>query len=420
MTTQDVPQTAAELGLMRGFPPPTAAIVTHEQQLYAPANRWSFQHIAALNRTADVWRGAGPVAALDEDLRDLDQFTYQNRAGARFTFGEMIERSYTDGIVVLHHGKIIYERYLNGMQPHTRHAWASCSKSMTGTLAALLAHEGLFDPDALVASYLPELKGSGFDGATIRQVMDMTTAVRFREGADDPVSENRAYSVALGWRARPAGYTGPATTYEVLPTMEQDGPHGVRFAYMTPNTDVLAWLIKRLLNQTLAEIMQERIWSRLGVERDACWVVDAAAAETAGSGLVTTLRDMARFGQLLLQHGHVNGQQIVPAAVVEEIERGGNQAAFARGPAAGPTNQGYSYRHQWWITHNAHRAYMALGYGGQILYIDPTARLVVAKFSSYPTPTPAGNEFWSALGALPALASMLAREAPISAGHQAL
>jgi CubicO group peptidase (beta-lactamase class C family) len=181
----------------------------------------------------------------------------------------------------------------------------------------------------------------------------------------------------------------------------------VKFTYLTPNTDVLAWLIKRRLGQSLAEIMRERLWSRLGAERDAFWIVGPAAVETAGSGLLTTLRDKARFGQMLLQNGRFNNQQIIPAAMVAGIQRGGDPAAFARGPAAGPTNQGWSYRDQWWVTHNEHGAYLSLGYGGQMLYIDPAVEMVIAKFNSYPTPTQAGNEFYSMFAAFPALAREL-------------
>jgi CubicO group peptidase (beta-lactamase class C family) len=408
MSDQQKSQAANELGLMRGFPPSADQIVTHENQLYSPYNRWSFQNELKLNRTADVWRGNGPVAQLDYAQFDIEQITYQNRAGTQFTFTDMVENSYTDGILVLHKGKIIYEKYLNGMQAHTLHAWASGSKSMTGTLAALLAHEGLFDPNANVSTYLPELKESGFADATVRQVMDMTTAVRFSDDNLDPVSEDLNYGIALGWREKPAGYSGPESVYEFLPTMKKAGEHGLRFAYLTPNTDVLAWLMKRLLNQSLAEIMQERIWSKLGVERDAFWIVDPATAETAGSGLLSTLRDQARFGQMLLQQGQFNGQQILPSIVVEDIEKGGDRDAFADGPGASPMNQGYSYHHQWWMTHNPHGAYQALGYGGQMLYVDPVAQLVIDKFSSYPTPTPAGNEFYSMMAAFPALGKALA------------
>lgn len=408
MSDAQRPQTAQDLELMVGFPPRPAGLVTHQNQLYGPYNRWSFQHELQLNHTADVWRGDEPVARLEYAPFDIDRVTYRNRAGTQFTFRDMVDMSYTDGIVVLHQGKIIYEAYLNGMQPHSLHAWASGSKSMTGTLAAALAHEGGLDVDAVVADYLPELGKSGFGDATVRQVMDMTTAVWFSDGDVDPVSENLTYSMALGWKAKPADYIGPDSVYEFLPTMNKVGEHGTRFAYLTPNTDVLAWIMKRALNRSLADIMHERIWSRLGVERDAFWIVGPSAAETAGSGLLTTLRDKARFGQMLLQQGRFNGQQIVPAFAVKDIEQGGDRDAFARGPAASPMNQGSSYHHQWWMTHNEHGAYYALGYGGQMLYIDPSVQLVIAKFSSYPTPTPAGNEFYSMMAAFPALANVLA------------
>jgi CubicO group peptidase (beta-lactamase class C family) len=408
MTTPERPASAAELGLMRGFPPAGDALVSHANQLYGPYNRWSFQHELQLNRTADIWRGAGPVAQLERAPRDLSAVTYRNYAGDTFSFDQMVELSYTDGIIVLHQGRVIYERYLNGMQPHTLHAWASGSKSMTGTVAALLAHEGLIDLAAPVAEYLPELRDSGFGDASVGQVMDMTTALAFHDDKPAAIAENWWYGVALGWVERPADYAGPESVYDILPLLGKAGQHGERFSYLTPNTDALAWIIRRVTGRSLAEVVQERVWGRLGAERDAFWIVDSATAETAGSGLITTLPDMARFGQLLLQKGHWNGQQILPAAVVEEIERGGDPAAFARSAAASPANQGSSYHHQWWLTHNAHGAYQAIGYGGQILYIAPGAELVVAKLSSYPTPTPAGNEFYSAFAALPALATALA------------
>jgi len=396
--------TAAEMGLMSGFPPEKR--VTHENQLFSPYIRWSFQNSLKLNSAAEVWRGNQPVAGLEYALRDLQEVTYQNWAGDCFTFEDMIEMSYTDGIVVLHRGKIIYERYLNGMQPQTFHAWASGSKSMTGTIAAMLAHEGLVVLDEVVAKYLPELEHSGFGDATVRQVMDMTTAVTYADERTDPVTENWQYGVAMGWRAKPADYTGPETCYDFLPTLKKVGEHGDRFTYQTANTDVLAWLIKRLLNQCLAEVMQARIWSKLGVERDAFWIVAPAAVETAGSGLITTLRDMARFGQMVLQKGYFNGQQIIAASVVEEIERGGDPEVFARGSAGSSMNSGYSYHHQWWMLPHV-EAYQALGYGGQHLYIHPSAQLVIAKFSSYPSPTPDGREFYSAIAAFPALAQHL-------------
>lgn len=399
-------QSARELGLMAGFPPVPATRVTTANQFTSPFNRWSFQNEQKLNPAADVWRGEGPVAPFTTNLQALEGLPCPNRAGISLTFGEMVEQSYTDGLIVLHQGKIIYERYLNDMQPHTRHAWASCSKSMTGTLAAMLMHEGLIDPAALVTDYLPELAHSGFAGATVRQVADMTTALKFSDDYGNAEADTWRYSVAMGLLPKPADYTGPETIYDYLTTVQKEGAHGERFAYVTPNTDVLAWLIKRVLNQPLADVLHARIWSKLGAERDALWLVDQTTAESAGSGLVTTLRDMARFGQMMLQQGHFNGQQIVPAAVVAGIEQGGDVDAFARGPAASPMNPGASYRDQWW--HHPSGAYYALGYAGQILYIVPAQQLVVAKFSSYPSPAAAGAEFYLAFAGIAALTQMLA------------
>jgi CubicO group peptidase (beta-lactamase class C family) len=407
MATFEKPKTAQELGLMQGFPPAIGKLVTHANQLLGPYNRWSFQNELALNLTVDVWRGPALITTLESQPMDLSRVTYKNRAGTQFSFEDMLEMSYTDGILVLQHGKVIYERYLNGMQPHSLHCWASGSKSVTGTLAAALAYAGLFDLDEPVSAYLPELKDSAFGDASLRQVMDMTAAVGFAQEQPDQVTENYDYGIAMGWLEKPAGYSGPANAYELLPTMQKTGAHGFKFTYLTPNTDVLAWLMKRRLNQSLAQIMQERLWYKLGAERDAFWIVGPAGVETAGSGLLTSLGDAARFGQMMLQKGRFNGQQIIPAGVVEDIEGGGDPTAFGRGPAAGPTNQGWSYHHQWWITHNSHGAYLSLGYGGQMLYIDPAVEMVIAKFSSYPTPTPAGNEFYSMFAAFPALANAL-------------
>lgn len=400
-------QSSHEMGLMQGFPPPSDKGITHENQLFGPYNRWSFQNELKLNHTAEVWTGGKPAAHFETNLMDLSEVTYRNMAGEVFTFEDMVNMSYTDGIMVLHKGKIIYERYLNGMQPHTLHAWASGSKSVTGTLAAILALEGLFDPQKLVSYYLSELAKSGFADATLQQVMDMTTAVDFPDHQPDPAAENWQYGVAAGWCKRPENYSGAENIYEMLPLMKKSGQHGQRFAYLTPNTDVLAWLIKRLTGKTLSDLMHERLWSKLGVSRDAYWIVDSSTAETAGSGLITTLPDMARFGQMLLQKGYFNDQQIILPSVVADFGKGADPEVFARGPAAGPGNRGYSYHNQWWVTHNASGAYMAMGYGGQILYIAPNADIVIAKFSSYPTPTLAGNEFYSAFAAFPALTKMI-------------
>jgi len=152
------------------------------------------------------------------------------------------------------------------------------------------------------------------------------------------------------------------------------------------NTDVLGWLISRVTLKPLTEMLSVRIWSRIGMEQDAFMSVDSIVTPFAGGGLNAGLRDMARFGQMFLDEGQFNGEQMIPLSAIRSTREGGNKDAFA---AAGyETLTGWSYRSMWWLTHNEHGAFMGRGVHGQSLYIDPTAHMVIARFASNPL---AGN-----------------------------
>ena len=141
-------------------------------------------------------------------------------------------------------------------------------------------------------------------------------------------------------------------------------------------------MLRRVTGRTLSELLREHLWSRLGVEQDAYFTVDSTGVEFAGGGLNLTLRDMARFGEMMRLDGRFNGRQIVPSAVIANIRAGGNRDHFAlAGYALLP---GWSYRAMWWISHNAHDAYTARGIHGQAIYIDPAAEMVIARFASHP------------------------------------
>lgn len=168
------------------------------------------------------------------------------------------------------------------------------------------------------------------------------------------------------------------------------GRHGEAFGYKTVNTDVLGWVIARVTGRNVAELLSERIWSRLGAEQDAYMTVDSIGTPFAGGGLNTGLRDLARFGEMLRNDGRFNGQQIVPKAVVDDIRRGGDKKSFAQ---AGYTLlPGWSYRNMWWITHNEDGAYTARGVHGQRVYIDPKAEMVIMRYASHPVAGNAAND----------------------------
>jgi len=398
------------MGWMVGSPPPADRVLRFDDGSYFrfPALRWSVAHFRQLMPTVNVSRGLGAPAALPRALRrDIDALQFLPLGSDQpMTWEQSLAANYTDGMVVLHRGRVVYERYFGALQPQGQHAAMSVTKSFVGTLAAMLVAEGRLDPERRVADYVPELAASAFGSATVRQVMDMTTGIRFSEDYADPKAEVWAHAAAGNPLPKPADYTGPRSYYEFLQTVQPQGTHGAAFGYRTANTDALGWVLARVSGQSVAELLSDRIWSRLGSEQDAYMTVDATGTPFAGGGLNLGLRDMARFGEMLRNGGVFQGRRILPAAAVADIRSGGNPADFAQ--AGYSQLPGWSYRNMWWVTHNAHGAFAARGVHGQTLYIDPKAEMVIARFASHPVAGNAANDATS-LPAYHALALHLMR-----------
>jgi hypothetical protein len=314
---------------------------------------------------------------------DIDAVPFQPiGATVPMTWEQSLLDNYTDGILVLHGGRIVYGRYFGALTSAGQHIAFSVTKSFVATIAATLIAECVLDERATVAGYVPELKDSGFADATIRELLDMTTGIGYTENYPDELSPFWNFCRANDFLPRPAGYTGPQSSYEYLQTLGKGYPHGERFVYKTVNTDALAWVMSRVTGQSISELLRERIWSRLGVEQDAYFTIDPSGTEFAGAGLILCLRDLARFGEMMRLRGRCNGQQIVPAAVIDDIRRGGSQEQFAL--ADYKTLPGWSYRNMWWVSHKSHGAFTARGIHGQGIYIDPKAEMVIARFASHP------------------------------------
>lgn len=398
------------LGWMQGYPPPPDKRIEQPDSNFFsfPKMRWTVCHIRELMPTTRVSRGIGApvptVAALDPAI---DRVTFTPLGGgATMTWEAALAANYTDGVIVLHEGRLVYERYLGCLDRTGQHAAMSMTKSLTGLLAEILVAEGRLDEHALVPSLLPELKDSAFGTATVRQVMDMTTGLEFSEDYADPKADIWAYSAAASPLPKPAGYTGPNGYYEYLRTVRPRGRHGEAFGYKTVNSDVLGWLIARASGASVAHLLSDRIWSRIGAEQDAYFTVDGLGTPFAGGGLSAGLRDLARIGQLMLDEGAWDGKPLFPARAVQSIRAGGDRAAFAK--AGYDTIPGGSYRGMWWVFHNAHGAFAARGVHGQTIYVDPTARMVIVRVASHPLAKNAANDPTS-LPAYQAVADYLMR-----------
>ncbi len=376
------PKTAAEHGLMQGFPPALDKRVTLENWQDPPYNRWGFQHVRELIPTARVSRGRGEVRPFERNPQHLDDISFAGADGETMTIARMLENTYTDGIIVLHKGRIVTEQYFNGMQPDTSHLWMSCTKSLTSAVFGIMVDRGLVDVAAKVSNYLPEIAGSTYADATVQQLLDMEIGVHFSEDYEDPNSDIWTTDYIAGWRSN-SGAEMPESMYEFLPTLKKEGEHGEVFHYVSSNTDVLGWILERVTKTGLSELISQEIWTKLGVEQDGYITVDKGRFAIASGGFNGTLRDMARFGQMILQNGLFNGEQIVPAAWIKDVLTNGNREAFARSEYAG-VFPNPSYRNQFWVAAPGHPVIQALGIHGQSIYINPEAQLVVTKFSTQP------------------------------------
>ena len=393
------PLSAAEsdpikMGWMQGFPPPPDKVLKASDGSFFqfPGMRYGVAHMREFLPTTNVSRGLNEPSPLPYELDPKIGALTFTPTGAKkpMTWQDSLAENYTDGILILHRGTVVYERYFGALKPDGKHAAMSVTKSFTGTLASILVAQGRLNPEALVTTYVPELKDSAFGDATVRQVMDMTTALQFSEDYANKSAEIWQYSQAGNPLPKGKDYDGPNGYFAALQEVKKNGRHGAAFGYKTPNADALGWIIARATGESVAQLLSDKIWSRIGMEQDAYYQVDELGTPFAGGGLSAGLRDMARFGELLRNKGNWRGMQIFPPTAVEDIERGGSKAAFAKSDH--PELPGWSYRNMWWMTENSHGAFAARGVHGQTIYIDPKAEMVLVRFASHPVAANAAND----------------------------
>lgn len=360
---------------------PGAPVIPQEDWDRAPYNRWTFQHIGDMVPTTRVWRGDGPVSDLPQSPEHIGglRFTHE---GVDWTIDRFLAETFTDGFLVMHRGRVVSETYMNGMRPETPHLSQSVAKSVVGAAAGVLHGRGLFDLAAPVTDYLPELGKTGYAGASVQQVLDMTTGTVFDETYTATDSHVAKLDAACGWKPR-QDPSWPRTVWQlILELTEAERPHGAAFQYRSIETDVLAFILQRVTGKMLAEIISDEIWIPLGAADDASFTVDPAGYALACGGFNATLRDYGRFAQMIANGGHFNGRRIIPADWVRETRTGGNHAVFGGDYRIVLPNG--AYHNQFWIEDVDRPALMARGVFGQLLYMDQDRQFAAVKLSSWP------------------------------------
>ncbi len=367
---------------MTGFPPSADDQVTLANWRTSPFNRWAFQHVREIVPSADIANDPDHVWALPDASMDLSGI-----AVAGGSFAAFLDATDTDGLVVLHRGAMVGEIYGNAMTCHTPHILMSVSKSVLGLVAGILSERGVLDPEALVSDLISEIAGSAYRGCRVHQLLDMRAGVLFDENYLATSGAIIAYRKAQGWNPLEPGET-PSDLRSFFPSLvEADGPHGGRFHYVSPNTDLLGWVIERATGQRYADVVSSVLWQPMGAERSAYITVDRFGAPRCAGGFCATTRDLARIGQLIVQDGCRDGRRILPAGWVDDILTVGDRAAWDDGDFASffPGSPMH-YRSKWYVQHGDAPLLFGIGVNGQNLFIDRANQIVIAKFSSQAAP----------------------------------
>jgi CubicO group peptidase (beta-lactamase class C family) len=373
--------------LMQGFPPPPDARVTLANWRTAPFNRWAFHHVRELIPSADIPNDPASVLELPASPADLGPLRIERDAGPPMTFDRFLDETGTDGLVVLRGGRIVCERYANGMTAESPHILMSVSKSLLGLLAGVLVGRGVLTPERDVAAVVPEVGATAYRGATVRHLLDMRAGVRFDEdylATSGPIIE---YRKAGNWNPVEPGDPPADLRSFYRHLTESTGPHGGPLAYVSPNTDLLGWVIERATGARYADLMAELFWKPLGAERSAYVTVDRLGAPRCAGGVCTTVRDLARVGQLLVEGGARGGRQIVPERWVDDLVEGGDAAAWKAGNLATYfPGLAIRYRSQWYVREGPTPLLFGLGIHGQNVFVDRRRGIVIAKVSSQALP----------------------------------
>ncbi len=350
-----------------------------------PNNEWSFQNIEKLFSTQRIKKGDQKPSKFIVKNAPIDKIEFSNLEGKKQTIRKMLANGYADSFLVLKEGKIIYEEYFNGMSQSSLHLINSISKNFLGMLTGILKENKLIDPNKKISEYVSEFRQSAFSETTLRHALDMTAAVKYDETYDNPNADFWHETSTVGWnpcleKENPSNLLDYALSIE-----EKEQLDGSSYHYRTILTNIIAITIEAATEEKMSHLLETLIWQKLLPEQDLLMVVDNKDYPYMGAGLNACTRDLARFGQMLLQQGTFNGNSVIPASWIQETVTAGQayKENFSKDPFGEVFPNGH-YKNQTIVDKNG--CFYCLGIYGQCVYINPKYETVIVKLSSQPGP----------------------------------
>lgn len=348
-----------------------------------PFSRWSFQHVSEFVPVAPItFATAAEPTPSDQGLLSKLDVEHTDQGAMRAT--SWLAQSNADCCVIMRNGQVLDEWHAPHVDPANPHIIFSISKSLTGMLAGLAVADGALDVDAPISRYVEVGAESAYADATVRHLLDMSVALDFVEDYEDKTGPFDRYRRSTLWNPQRPG-TARETLEQVLASLPRAaGPHGKVFYYASPNTDLAGLVIERATGVRFHEYLAERIWKPMGARGASFVTVDAVGTARAAGGICVTTRDLARFGQLVLDGGRTAaGEQLIPAEWVADMRGNGDPQAWKDGNFSSSFADG-RYRSFWYDTGDGRGSFCGIGIHAQWLWVDPTSRVVIALTSSRP------------------------------------
>ena len=351
-------------------------------------SHWVYTHVPEVFQSAVIRRGGGIVDLPVQLQPEIGALKLIKPGQPEQTLDQFVNNGAVDGVIVLHSGRIVYEKYPT-IQPDDLHIMMSVTKAVVLTALAILEDQGIIDVSKPVENYLPELKGSDWAGTPLRDLVDMRSGMEGAETSIDayrnPRHKQFQLEATLGWQPRTAAELPEAARRGDLlaffRTIKRERPAGEKWAYTSSNTAVIGQIVSRVTGKSLADAISDLIWSKMGAEHDATLAENERGYPASHAGMSATLRDVARFGLLFTKNPPAGQAHVISDALIKRMFAGyGNERA--------PDEHGMLPRTYEWDMISDKGELAKGGWAGQLLYINRDKDVVVAWFGTNQVPDP--------------------------------
>ena len=372
--------------IMKGSPPPIKYQVTLDNWRKYPFNSWSFVNVRNLIPTSPIYNNPDKEVILQKQLIDIDDLVIDHK-NTSYKLKEIFKICDTDAFLVMHKGKIKFEFYDKFTRFNTPHIIFSVSKSLTSLLTGILVEKKVININNYISHILPETKGTAYEDATVRNVLDMSIASGFIEDYTGQAEIFKKYRSSTGWDLPETNSKQTVKgLHDFLSSMPKSNQkHGKKYHYCSPHSDLLGWIIERASGENYSKIMADLLFKKAGMNHEANVTVDKWGASRAAGGISVSPYDLLLLSELVRNHGSNKNGQVIPAAWIEDFVNNKNNNSYLNQDNLERFPNG-NYRSKWYQTGFKDNEYCAIGIHGQNIWINPQKEITIVRMSSASDP----------------------------------